>query len=46
MRNASRLNDLDLIEAEDMIQVHIYRMEQIQQILDQGEVQKQLKVNV
>jgi hypothetical protein len=35
----------DLIEAEDMVQVHVYRMEQIQEQLSKGEVQKQLKVN-
>ena len=35
----------DLIEAEDMIQVHIYRMEKIEEELAKGEVQKQIKVN-
>ncbi len=35
----------DLIEAEDMVQVHIYRMERIQGLLFSGEAQKQLKVN-
>lgn len=35
----------DLIEAEDMVQVHIYRMEKIEEELRKGEVQKQLKVN-
>ena len=35
----------DLIEAEDMVQVHIYRMEKIEADLGKGEVQKQLKVN-
>ncbi len=35
----------DLIEAEDMIQIHIYRMEKIERILNEGAVQKQLKVN-
>ena len=38
-------NYTDLIEAEDMVQVHVYRMEQIQNQLSEGEVQKQLKVN-
>ncbi len=36
----------ELIEAEDMVQVHVYRMEKILEELDKGEVQKQLKVNV
>ena len=36
----------DLIEAEDMVQVHIYRMEKIESDLAEGEIQKQLKVNV
>ena len=35
----------DLIEVEDMAQVHIYRMEKIETELSKGEVQKQLKVN-
>lgn len=35
----------DLIEAEDMVQVHIYRMEKIETELREGAVQKQLKVN-
>ncbi len=35
----------DLIEAEDMVQVHIYRMEKIEKDLEEGAVQKQLKVN-
>ncbi len=35
----------DLIEAEDMVQVHIYRMEKIELDLREGEIQKQLKVN-
>lgn len=35
----------DLIEAEDMVQVHIYRMEKIETQLDKGAIQKQLKVN-
>lgn len=36
----------DLIEVEDMAQVHIYRMEKIENELKEGAVQKQLKVNV
>ena len=35
----------DLIEAEDMVQVHIYRMEKIEADLRDGSTQKQLKVN-
>ncbi|KKM61307.1 hypothetical protein LCGC14_1533040 [marine sediment metagenome] len=35
----------ELIEAEDMAQVHIYRMEKIEEELSKGEVQKQIKVN-
>lgn len=35
----------DLIEAEDMVQIHVYRMEKIEDILSKGEVKKQLKVN-
>lgn len=34
----------DLIEAEDMVQVHIYRMERIEADLRDGATQKQLKV--
>ncbi len=36
----------DLIEAEDMVTYHIYRMQTIEKQLKEGEVQKQLKVNV
>ena len=35
----------DIIEAEDMIQVHIYRMEKIEEELRKGEILKQLGVN-
>ena len=35
----------DLIEAEDMVQIHIYRMERIENQLTTGAVQKQLGAN-
>ncbi len=35
----------DLIEAEDMVQVHIYRMEKIEADLREGATQKQIGVN-
>ena len=35
----------DLIEAEDMVQVHIYRIEKIEAALKEGSAQKQLEVN-
>ena len=35
----------DLIEAEDMVQVHVYRLEKIEALLSEGSAQKQLKVN-
>ena len=36
----------DLIEVEDMVQIHIYRMEKIESQLKDGAVQKQLGANV
>ena len=35
----------ELIEAEDMVQIHIYRMEKIETQLNEGTVQKQLGAN-
>ena len=35
----------DLIEAEDMVQIHIYRMERIENQLTTGAAQKQLGAN-